>query len=260
MKHNKNASTALYADIRDALIDNGVIFFGGYAARLYSRYMSKDRKEMVHKIPDFDVLSDDYEHCANILIERLKTKGHDVSKRSHAAIGEIIPERIEILVGVETMAFIYKPIACHSYNIIKVDNRELKVATIDTMLSFYLAFYYSDQPYYAKDRLLCMSKFLFELQFNTRLERKGLLKRFSMDCYGTQPTLESIREEKMKKFEELKDKRGTIEYDEWFLKYVPKKSKLETDKPAKSKTEKRALPPKKKRKHATTVKRTSNGW
>ena len=257
MKNNKKTSSTLYTDIRDALIDNGVVFFGGYAARLYSRHMSKDRKTIVHKIPDFDVISDDYEHCANILIERLKTKGHDASKRSHAAIGEIIPERIEIMVGVETMAFIYKPIACHNYNVIKVDNRELKVATIDTMLSFYLAFYYSDQPYYSKDRLLCMSKFLFELQFEAQREHKGLLKRFSMDCYGTQPTLESIREEKMKKFEELKDKRGTVEYDEWFLKYVPKKSKMETDKP---KTKKRALPPKKKKKHAKTVKRKSNGW
>ena len=87
------------------------------------------------------------------------------------------------------------------------------------MLSFYFAFYYSDEPYYSKDRILCMSKFLFDVEHRNRLEQKGILKRFSVNCYGTQHTLESIRAEKMEKFKELKDKRGTREYDMWFLKY-----------------------------------------
>jgi hypothetical protein len=124
-----------------------------------------------------------------------------------------------VRVGPETLAFIYKPIACHSYNVINVDDRDIKVATIDTMLSFYFAFYYSDEPYYAKDRILCMSKFLFDIEYKNHREQKGLLQRFSINCYGTQPTMESIRAEKMEKFKELKDKRGTREYDEWFLKY-----------------------------------------
>ena len=182
--------------------------------------MSANNKEIVKKIPDFDVLAEDPDRCANILMERLRTAGHkNVKKIRYEPIGEIIPERIEIRVGVETLAFIYKPIACHSYNVITIDNREIKVATIDTMLSFYFAFYYSDEPYYAKDRILCMSKFLFDIEYKNRQEQKGLLQRFSINCYGTQPTMESIRAEKMEKFKELKDKRGTREYDEWFLKY-----------------------------------------
>jgi hypothetical protein len=196
------------------------VFFGGYAARLYSRYMTHGRREIIKKIPDFDVLSEDPDRCANILIERLRSNGFtNATKREYEAIGEIIPERIEILIGKETMAFIYKPIACHSYNIIRSDNREIRVATIDTMLSFYFAFYYSDEPYYSKDRILCMSKFLFDVEHRNRLEQKGILKRFSVNCYGTQDTLESIRAEKMEKFKELKDKCGTREYDLWFLKY-----------------------------------------
>jgi hypothetical protein len=65
-----------------------------------------------------------------------------------------------------------------------------------------------------------MSKFLFDVEHRNRLEQKGILKRFSVNCYGTQDTLESIRAEKMEKFKELKDKRGTREYDMWFLKYT----------------------------------------
>ena len=124
----------------------------------------------------------------------------------------------------DTIAFIYKPIACHSYNIIHVgeEKKEVCVATIDTMLNFYLAFLYADVNYYYKDRILCMAKFLFEVEEKNRLEQKGLLKRFSIDCYGKQPTLESMRMEKSEMFEKLKNKKGTEEYERWFLKYSPK--------------------------------------
>jgi hypothetical protein len=88
-------------------------------------------------------------------------------------------------------------------------------------LAFYLSFIYADKPYYQKDRLLCMAQFLFEIEQKNRLEQKGLLKRFSIDCYGKQPTLESMRAEKSEKFKELKNKRNTKEYEMWFLKYLP---------------------------------------
>ena len=115
----------------------------------------------------------------------------------------------------------------------------VKIATIDTMLNFYLAFYYANKPYYPKDRILCMAKFLFDMENKNRLEQKGLLKRFSISCYGTQPTLESIRANKIKKFKELKDKKGTDEYDEWFLKYVYTEGSMNANKTKKSKQKKR---------------------
>jgi hypothetical protein len=66
-----------------------------------------------------------------------------------------------------------------------------------------------------------MAQFLFEIEQKNRLEQKGLLKRFSIECYGKQPTLEEMRAEKSEKFKELKNKRNTKEYEMWFLKYVP---------------------------------------
>jgi hypothetical protein len=136
-------------------------------------------------------------------------------------LGEVIPENYQIMVGSDTIAFIYKPIACHSYNVIQVDGEDIKIATIDTMLSYYLAFLYADREYYDTTRILCMAKYLFEVQQKNRLEQKGLLKRFSIDCYGHQETVEEMRAEKAAKFKELKEKRGTLEYEEWFLTYRP---------------------------------------
>jgi hypothetical protein len=102
------------------------------------------------------------------------------------------------------------------------------VATIETILSFYLAFIYTNRPYFNKERLLCMSKFLFEVEQKNRLEQKGLLQRFSITCYGEQPTIQNIRGLKAAKFKELQNDRSNPEHERWFLKYNPAKTKPET--------------------------------
>jgi hypothetical protein len=153
-------------------------------------------------------------------------------------VGEIISPHYEISVGRDTVCFLYKPLACHSYNVIRVGGKKVKVATIDTMLSLYLAFLYADRPYYDHDRIYCMSQYLYKVQQRNRLQQKGVLKRFSLQCIGKQDTLEDMRNEKTKMFEILKSKRGSKEYEEWFLKYAPgieKKEKKEKREKAKAK-------------------------
>jgi hypothetical protein len=66
-----------------------------------------------------------------------------------------------------------------------------------------------------------MTEYLFTVQSKNRLEQKGLLKRFSTTCYGTQETKESIRAEKALKYEELKFKKNSPEYEAYFLSYSP---------------------------------------
>lgn len=217
-----NPSDKLYYIIRDIFIDQGVVFFGGYASILYSKYMSDSLKYKVRSIPDFDVISEEPERCATLIMEKLIQNGYKkVRHIVHENVGEIIPKHIEIRVGKETLAFIYYPIACHNYNVIHMNNREVKIATIDTILNFYLAFYYSKQPHYYRERIICMAKFLFDIEQKNRLEQKGILKRFNMECYGKQPSIISIRQEKSDKFKELKDNRNSREFQEWFLNYKP---------------------------------------
>lgn len=216
----------LYYTVRDSFIDQGLIFFGGYASFLYSQYMPTKQKKLFHKTPDFDVLSEEPEKAATILKERLEDfdyKGVKIIKRD--GIGEVVAPHFEIKVKIgkieETVAFIYKPLACHSYNVIKKGNKSVRVATIDTMLSFYFSFYYSDRDYYDENRILCMAQYLFDVQQKNRLEQKGVLKRFSINCYGTQDTLEDMKTAKSEKYKELKSKRNTKEYESWFLRYIP---------------------------------------
>ena len=229
---DKENEDMIYENVKNTFINQGVVFFGGYAISLYSNYMPKKWRNKVEKIADFDVLSNEPETTIQIVKERLKdinVKNVKIIKRQ--PIGEIVPLHYEIKIGKDTVAFVYQPIACHSYNVLNQKGQKIKVATIDTMLSFYLAFLYADKPYYNEflNRILCMSKFLYEVQQKNRLKQEGLLRRFSISCYGHQETLEEMRAHKTEKYKELKEKGNREELQKWFLNYKPDDLRKKTE-------------------------------
>ena len=233
--------TDVYNIVRKVFIKHKVVFFGGYANILYSRYMPKHQRRLIHKIPDFDVLSEDPRVvCEDVVSELLLHNYKKVKYVKHKGVGEVISEHFDIRIGDELVAFVYKPLACHSYNTLRIESENIRIATIDTMLSFYLAFIYADRIYYDQNRIICMSQFLFDVQQQNRLKQTGLLKRFSIDCYGKQETLETMRFEKTKKYEEFKGKKEGKDFEAWFLRYIPlenaKSRKVVTKKTATKKT------------------------
>ena len=216
----------IYEITRTSFINQGVVFFGGYAAALYSKYMPYSERIQVSNIPDFDVLSENPESCATILKEQLHYEGYkQVKIFKKSPISDYLDVHYEINVNNDVIAFIYKPLACHSYNLININGQKIKVATIDTILSFYLIFIYADRPYYDENRLLCIAEYLFKVQLKNRLQQKGLLRRFSVLCYGKQKTLEDIREEKAKLYAKIRTKevlRNSKLYNINFFRYIPK--------------------------------------
>lgn len=237
--NNDSPTSELNTIIRDTIIDNDGVFFGGYSSYLYSKYMNENEKDIMSSISDFDILSEDPMKLANIIVERLKANNiKHVKHIHHKETGEIIPEHCEIKINDKSYVFIYKTIACHSYNKITISGKAINVASIETILSFYLAFAYSDHKHHKSDRLLCMSKFLVNVIEKNKLSSRGILKRFTINCYGKQKTLEDIRSEKALKFKEFNDLK--VDYDDkdyqmWFLKYNPSKT---TTKKSKQKTRK----------------------
>jgi hypothetical protein len=224
---NKNNVDTIYNVIKNTFIKEKVIFFGGFAISLYSRYMPNSLKHKFKKNPDFDVLSIEPLKTAEsvkIALNNIGIKNVSILKREK--IGDIISLHYEVKVEKDTVAFIYEPLACHSYNVVKINNQSIKIATIDTMLSFYLAFLYSNKDYYNVERILCMSQYLFKVQQQNRLEQKGLLKRFSVDCYGHQETLKEMRAKKNKLFLSLKNKKNTKEYEMHFMRYRPEEKSV----------------------------------
>jgi hypothetical protein len=216
----------LHDVIRDNLISQEVVFFGGYATSLFSKYIVGNYS-VVKRVPDFDVLAKEPEKTMNILHQNLIVQGFkNLNIIKHNGIDELISDHYELQANGESVLFIYQPTACHSYNKIMIDKQKIKIASIDTILTFYLAFMYANLPYYKKERLLCMVKYLFDVEAKNRLSSKGLLKRFSIFCYGKQASIEEIRAEKSDAYKRLRDKRDTKEYNEWFLNYSPANGKI----------------------------------
>ena len=78
-------------------------------------------------------------HVKNIK-ERLRDIGvKDVTIINHKGIGEILAHIMKYALVI-AVAFVYEPLACHSYNVINIGNKNIRIATLDTMLSFYLTF------------------------------------------------------------------------------------------------------------------------
>jgi hypothetical protein len=211
---------------KKSLIDQGCVFFGALASKMILKYLPRYRYEKIPNVPDFDVLSINPNETASFLKERLEDAGIKkikIIKREEA--GEIIGEHYEVVVGKETIVFIFKPLGCLSYNVVKSNGRKIRIATIDTLLNLYLGFLYTDRPYFDDKRILCISEYMFKVQQQNRLKQRGLLQRFNIDCYGAQKTVSDLRSDKSKKFNELKNKRGSPEWEHYFLRYNPYRNK-----------------------------------
>ena len=212
--------------IRDEAISEKLVFFGGYACSLFSEHLKKSERPVLYSsMPSFDLLSEHAEKSASKIKKVLDKTGDfkSVIIEKREEFGEHISSHYELIVDGRTVAFIYEPSpgACHNYNVVKINGKDVHIATTDTILSFYLLFLYIDRPYYDRDRLLCMSQYIYDLQYDKLTKNEGIFKRFSKPCIGKQVTLKDIKDAKSHMFEKLKNKKGTREYEEWFLNYNP---------------------------------------
>lgn len=247
--------SAIYKIVTEMCVQLKCVFFGSRAFVEYSRFMPKTvkigggenrRPRHTSHSPDFDILSESPERHAEEIKAALETspllKKQAVRVKRHEPVGEIIGESYEITVGKDTVAFIYATTACHSYNEVskKIYGRPqtLRIATIDTILSFYLAFLFAGRSQYDIARIECMAQYLFRVQETNRLAQRGVLKRFSLSCLGRQETPEDMRAEKAAQYNALRNKRGSAEFERWFLNYAPAsklKKEIKTVKPTRTK-------------------------
>lgn len=219
----------LFEIVKDILIKNKSVFVGEFAASLYGKYMSKEHKDRFLKNKDrfhIETLSDDPLAYTKIVKAELKKKGYDHIKiEEREPIGHIIDVHYEITVNDIPVCLIYKSEGCYNYNTIKREKKDVRVATIDTIMTFLLAAMYTGRPYYNNDKLLCIAQYLFIIQIKNRLANRGLLKRFTLDCIGYEQTLYERRLEKAKKYRILKKDRESKEFKELFFKYNPNEEK-----------------------------------
>ena len=206
-----------YNKIKNYLIKEKVIFFGGFADKLYTKY---SKKKSVYNQYILDVLS----HNAKLCSDNLKKNNSNINILKKEGIGELIPQHYVIKINDKIYVNIYQSQACYTYNKIKVGKNIVNIATIFTILSFYLIFIFTNNEMYDINRTLCTAHMLQNIFLKNRLKNSGLLKVFTIQCLGEQETFEDILQEKKDKFKELK--KDSKDYEKWFLKYTPKESKV----------------------------------
>jgi hypothetical protein len=220
-KEHNSAKAKIQEIIRGVFIDDEAVFIGGFALDFFdTKLKMKPSTEIL------DVLHTSPEKCAMMATEKLSAKGiKGATVSHHEAVGETIPRCCVISVMNQPCAYIYEPVACHGYNEIHIDDTIVRIASIDTMMTFFLAFYYTSTNSAFCNRVMCMAHRIYELAVS-HIEDTGILKRFDTECYGTQSNLNDIRKMKADKFDELKNKGKTDKvYESWFLKYTPKGAK-----------------------------------
>lgn len=213
-----NTKAKIQEIVRDVLIDDQAVFIGGFSMEFFDA-----KPKMKASTEILDVLHITPEKCAMMATERLTANGIKGATVSHRdAIGETIPQCYIVNVMNRPCAYIYEPVACHGYNELEINDVNVRIGSIDTLMTFFLAFYYTDSNKELCNRVMCMAHRIFELSVS-RIEDTGVLKRFDTACYGSQSNLNDIRKMKADKFDELKSKgKHNKVYESWFLKYVPK--------------------------------------
>ena len=99
----------IYNITRDSFINQGLVFFGGYAASLYGRYMPRKEQRVIDSVPDFDILSENPRESATILKEQLNYEGYNnVNIIKKPEIGEYVDEHFLVIVNNDLVATIYK--------------------------------------------------------------------------------------------------------------------------------------------------------
>jgi hypothetical protein len=213
------------------------VFFGTFAYNYYTKNFDKEGYTNGQKhLPDFDVFLIDPVKCAKELKDQIVKLGEykEVEIFVQGQYLDLIGERASIYVDGHKIITMYEPLACHSYNEIRHMSSKVRIATVDTILSMYFMFQYTNEDPTIIHRLVCMCYYLFNIQNTYACRTTTVLKRFSLPCYGTQHTLESLRSIKLAKYIELykyKNKPANPKYDEyqrWFLKYIPMKEESES--------------------------------
>jgi hypothetical protein len=206
--------------IKTSLLKEDVVFIGGLATDIYMKQMAIKR---IEPILEFSVISMSAKKTYTNLMDTLQQNGYKPVLKVHKEIGELILEHYSVSVNGQIVAIVFQPVACHSFNVVHIHGHVVKIATIDTLFSYYLTFIFANRDYLDEEKLLCLCNTLFSIQNVHRLTHKGLLQRFNINCYGVQRQLKDIREEKNQMHKKIKP--GTKKYDEWFLKYMPKTRK-----------------------------------
>jgi len=204
---------SLFMSLQKKLEQLNVIFVGKYAMTFYTKKMDKGRSYLP---PLFSVLTMDTT-IPGILLQHMQSKNPDCKftiSSKYVTTGEILPRHKILYKDKDALLVIYMPEeTCHAYNIVG----KLRIASLDTMMNFFLAYTMFAKDIYNPADILCLASELVNIQEDHIGEKKGVMKRFSLNCVGDQKSKRTLLKTRKMMRDTLAY--GTPEWDFYFLKY-----------------------------------------
>jgi hypothetical protein len=204
----KDAQPSLDSETKNAiqtvLISNHAVLLGFTSASIHE-------KHPVWEYP-VDVLCNPDKRKE--LVAELHSIVNGVTK-DHGTYADIIPPHTDIRRDGKVIVRVFETAACHSFH---TTRSGLRIASIPTILQFFLAMIYGDH-YTSEDRLLCVAQHLIDMANGDAKRRYKLLT--PIDCIGHQKSLIDIRRDKADIYSKLKDKKTSKHYLRYFFSYTP---------------------------------------
>jgi len=213
-------------EVMDVLVENKCIFMGGLAINSI-----QTNKVMQTEGFPFTIFAENPEDVIKSTCVLLNNSSINIVKRK--SIGELVPELYIVNKDKTPILYVYQTVACHAYITKKCANKniQVRIATIDTMLTLYLAIWFAFGSNSSMNEILsCILNKLFYYR------KTHLYDNFSPQCYGVQSSLRDILKNKDVMYQNLtKQKAPMYEKEYYFLNYgkVKKnqKKQIEEDNP-----------------------------
>jgi hypothetical protein len=203
---SKEATVSRAAVLR-YIIRNHRVFMGADISLLYKSGTASGRtKFLLHGRSPVVFFSPDATLDADALLVDLRA-----TKEEIVGFQNILPAMIGLYRDAELVCLIVQEEACHSFlSIPLTKQRILRVASLDTLLTFLIGLYYRDDHIlFSSDSLLCWLDQYIKLLERYRTKPTALVPSFSVECSGYQTTFASLLRAKGARIEAERQRIGS---------------------------------------------------
>lgn len=203
---SKEAAVSRAAVLR-YIIRNHRVFMGADISSLYKSGTASSRtKFLLHGKSPVVFFSPDANVDADALLIDLKA-----SKKEIVGFQNILPAMIGLYRDTELVCLIVQEEACHSFvSIPLTKQRILRVASLDTLLTFLIGLYYRDDHIlFGSESLLCWLSQYMKLLDRYRSKPTTSVPSFSIECSGYQTSFASLLRAKGARIEAERQRIGS---------------------------------------------------
>jgi len=203
----------LHAIILKVLTDTRSLFAGAMVEGIYKAL--QERTATTEKIlglslikydPRYIIITETLDETTEYLAAEAKAEfpANEVEIHKFKEIGELLPERREVMFAGRRIATIFPTVACHAFYTMSIslpkleDDTEsylVRVASMDTSITLLYAMWFGKLQRTVGLRILCVLQSLIEVEAHMRLDnpKESKITLFPYTCLGHQPSLPELK-------------------------------------------------------------------